>query len=79
MTTDDASEPSDWQDVSTYLAQMDDAWRWGYCDPALRRRIHHLVAERAAGRGSCGEVDELLMAWQLLHGFPLEYRLPIGV
>lgn len=79
MTTDDTFEPSNWDDVSTYLAQMDDAWRWGYCDAALRRRVRHLFAERAAGRACDGDVDELLMAWQVLHGFPLEYRLPIGV
>lgn len=79
MTSHDASEPSNWEDVSTYLGQMDDAWQWGYCDAVLRRRVLHLFAERAAGRASLGDVSELLMSWQVLHGFPLEYRLPIGV
>ncbi|MCD2192762.1 hypothetical protein LQ327_05095 [Actinomycetospora endophytica] len=79
MTTDDTPEPSSWDDVTSYLAQMHNAWQWGYCDRALQRRVRHLFAERAAGRGGDGTLDELLMAWQVLHGFPLEYRLPIGV
>ena len=79
MTTEDGSEPPDWDDVSTYLAQMHSAWRWWYCDRALQHRVRHLFAEWTAGRASPGDLDELLMAWQVLHGFPLEYRLPIGV
>jgi hypothetical protein len=82
MSTDDPPVPgeSSWEeDASAYLAQMHSAWQWGYCDPALRRRVRHLFGEWAAGRASHGDLDELLMTWQALHGFPLEYRLPIGV
>jgi hypothetical protein len=82
MSTDDppvTAECRDWDDASAYLAQMHHAWQWGYCDPALRRRVRHLFGEWSAGRASHSDLDELLMAWQALHGFPLEYRLPIGV
>ncbi|HEY2220664.1 hypothetical protein [Actinomycetospora sp.] len=79
MTTANAPDPSNWDDVAAYLAQMHGAWQWGYCDRALQLRVRHLSAECTAGRAGDGDLDELLMAWQVLHGFPLEYRLPIGV
>ncbi len=70
---------SDYADVEGYVGQMYYAWLFGYCTAALHDRVSSLCRDADAAECDPSRAARLIMAWQLLHSFPYDYRLPIGV
>ena len=69
---------SDYADMEGYVGQMYYAWLFGYCSAALHNQVTTLCRDVDATRCDPRRAAQLIMAWQLLHSFPFDLRLPMA-
>lgn len=65
-----------WELLESYREPEDQAWCWGFCEAAMRARLLGLAVRAVDYDAEPAEIDELLMLWQILRGFPVEYSFP---
>jgi hypothetical protein len=65
-----------WDLLESYREPEDRAWCWGFCEAAMRGRLLSLATRAKSFEAEPAEIDELLMLWQILRGFPVDYAVP---